>query len=143
MIDATILFVDDEEAFVDAMSKRLERRNMSVHKSFDGDTALRLLSENPGIEVVILDVKMPVKNGLVVLREIKRDYPNVEVIMLTGHATVESAIEGMQNGAFDYLMKPCSIDDLIEKIRAAVKLFHDHEEEEVKARIDDITHRIA
>lgn len=143
MIDATILFVDDEQAFVDAMSKRLERRNMTVHKAFDGDTALRLLGENPGIEVVILDVKMPVKNGLVVLREIKRDYPNVEVIMLTGHATVESAIEGMQNGAYDYLMKPCSIDDLIEKIRAAVKLFHEHEEEEVKARIDDITHRIA
>ncbi len=143
MLEAKILFVDDEEAFVDAMSKRLERRNMTVHKAFDGDTAMRLLAENPGIEVVILDVKMPVKDGLVVLRDIKRDFPNVEVIMLTGHATVESAIEGMQNGAFDYLMKPCSIDDLIEKIRAAVKLYQEHEEEEVQARIDDITHRIA
>ncbi|WP_432734980.1 response regulator [Maridesulfovibrio sp. FT414] len=143
MTDAIILFVDDEEAFVEAMSKRLEKRNMKVHQAFSGEAAMRVLEETPGIEVVILDMKMPVKDGLGVLRDIKRDFPTVEVIMLTGHATVESAIDGMQNGAFDYLMKPCSIDDLIAKIRQAVKLHHDHEEEEVKARIDDITHRMA
>lgn len=143
MTDATILFVDDEEAFVDAMSKRLERRNMVVHQAFDGSTAMSILADNPGIEVVVLDVKMPVKDGLSVLKDIKKDFPMVEVIMLTGHATVESAIDGMQNGAFDYLMKPCSIDDLTEKIRQAVKLFHNHEDEAVTARIGDITQRMA
>lgn len=143
MTDATILFVDDEEAFVEAMSKRLERRNMIVHKAYSGDDGLRLLAGNPGIEVVILDVKMPLKDGLTVLQEIKRDFPLVEVIMLTGHATVESAINGMQNGAFDYLMKPCSIDDLVGKIHAAMKLYHEHEDEETAARIDEITTRMA
>ncbi|NDV27827.1 response regulator [Desulfovibrio sp. JC010] len=143
MMDATILFVDDEVGFVDAMSKRLARRNMTIHTAYDGDQAMKSLGEHPGIEVVILDMKMPGKDGLEVLRDIKRDHPIVEVIMLTGHATVESAIEGMQNGAFDYLMKPCNIDDLTEKIRMAVKLYHDHEDEEVQARIDDITHRMA
>ncbi|WP_320172653.1 response regulator [Maridesulfovibrio sp.] len=143
MTDATILFVDDEEAFVDAMSRRLEKRNMTIFKAFDGDTAMRVLAEQKGIEVVILDMKMPVKDGLTVLREIKKEFPIVEVIMLTGHATVESAIDGMQNGAFDYLMKPCSIDDLTEKIRKAVEQFRDHEGEEVQARIDDITQRMA
>ncbi|WP_319778183.1 response regulator [Maridesulfovibrio sp.] len=143
MMDATILFVDDEAGFVDAMSKRLARRNMTIHKAYDGEQALKSLAENHGIEVVILDMKMPGKNGLEVLRDIKRDFPIVEVIMLTGHATVESAIEGMQNGAFDYLMKPCNIDDLAEKLRKAVELYRSHADEEVKARIDDITHRMA
>ncbi|WP_320175376.1 response regulator [Maridesulfovibrio sp.] len=143
MTDVTILFVDDEEAFVEAMAKRLERRNMTVHKAYSGDDGLNMLGRIPGIEVVILDVKMPYKDGLTVLQEIKRDFPLVEVIMLTGHATVESAITGMQNGAFDYLMKPCSIDDLVEKIRAAMKLYHEHEDEETMARIDEITTRMA
>lgn len=143
MTNSTILLVDDEVAFVDAMSKRLGRRDMTVYKAYDGETALRILAENPGIEVVVLDVKMPVRDGLSVLRDIKRDFPLVEVIMLTGHATVESAIEGMQNGAFDYLMKPCSIDDLIEKVREAVVLYHRHDEEKTKTRIDEITHRMA
>lgn len=142
MIDATILFVDDEEAFVEAMAKRLTRRNMTIHTAHDGDTALKVLEEHRDIEVVILDMKMPVKDGLTVLREIKRDFPNVEVIMLTGHATVESAIDGMQNGAFDYLMKPCSIDELTDKVRKAALEFRAHEGEEVQARIDDITHRM-
>ncbi len=75
MTDATILFVDDEEAFVEAMAKRLERRNMIVHKAYSGDEGLSLLGRNPGIEVVILDVKMPYKDGLTVLQEIKRDFP--------------------------------------------------------------------
>lgn len=143
MIDATILFVDDEEAFVEAMAKRLTRRNMTIYTAHDGDTALKVLEEHRDIEVVILDMKMPVKDGLTVLREIKRDFPIVEVIMLTGHATVESAIDGMQNGAFDYLMKPCSIDELTDKVRKAALEFRAHEGEEVQARIDDITHRMA
>ncbi len=141
-MDANILFVDDEEAFVDAMAKRLTKRNMTIHKAFDGEEALRQLETIKGIEVVILDMKMPVKDGLSVLRDIKRDFPIVEVIMLTGHATVESAIDGMQNGAFDYLMKPCSIDELTEKIRKAVEQHRAHEGEEVEARISDITHRM-
>ena len=142
MMDATILFVDDEVGFVDAMSKRLSRRSMIVHKAYDGEQAMQMLADTPGIEVVILDMKMPGRDGLEVLRDIKRDFPIVEVIMLTGHATVESAIDGMQNGAFDYLMKPCNIDELADKLRKAVELHRSHEEEEVQARIDDITHRM-
>lgn len=142
-MDATILFVDDEKDFVEAMTKRLTKRNLTIHTAFDGETALRKLKEHRGIEVVILDMKMPVKDGLTVLREIKNDFPIVEVIMLTGHATVESAIDGMQNGAFDYLMKPCNIDELIEKIHKAAEQYRAHEDEEVEARVNEITHRIA
>ncbi len=79
---------------------------MKILPAHSGDEALKKLNENAGVEVVILDVKMPGMDGIETLREIKRQFPLVEVVMLTGHATVESAIEGMKIGAFDYLMKP-------------------------------------
>jgi len=143
MTDAIVLIVDDETGFVDTMEKRLTKRNMTVHKAYNGDEAIGQLNSHPDIQVVILDVKMPGRDGLAVLRDIKEARPLVEVIMLTGHATVPSAIEGIQKGAYDYLMKPCSFDILTEKIREAVDLKQEHEMEAVEARMHDITHRQA
>jgi DNA-binding NtrC family response regulator len=142
MTDATVLIVDDERGFVETMAKRLEKRNMTVFQAFDGDEAMVRLAENPNIQVVILDMKMPGKDGLVVLQEIKEAYPLVEVIMLTGHATVPSAVEGIQHGAYDYLMKPCSFEDLNQKIAEAVELKSEHEEEAIEARVSDIAGRM-
>jgi len=136
------LIVDDERGFVETMAKRLEKRNMTVFQAFDGDEAMVRLAEHPNVQVVILDMKMPGKDGLVVLQEIKEAYPLVEVIMLTGHATVPSAVEGIQHGAYDYLMKPCSFEDLNQKIAEAVELKSEHEEEAVEARLSDITGRM-
>jgi DNA-binding NtrC family response regulator len=124
------------------MAKRLEKRNMTVFQAFDGDEAMVRLAEHPNVQVVILDMKMPGKDGLVVLQEIKEAYPLVEVIMLTGHATVPSAVEGIQHGAYDYLMKPCSFEDLNQKIAEAVELKSEHEEEAVEARLSDIAGRM-
>ena len=136
------MIVDDERGFVETMAKRLEKRNMTVFQAFDGDEAMVRLAEHPNVQVVILDMKMPGKDGLVVLQEIKEAYPLVEVIMLTGHATVPSAVEGIQHGAYDYLMKPCSFEDLNQKIAEAVELKSEHEEEAVEARLSDITGRM-
>ncbi len=143
MFDATILLVDDEMGFVETMAKRLEKRNIQVFKAYDGDAAMSQLGKHPEIQVVVLDVKMPVKDGQTVLQEIKRDFPLVEVIMLTGHATVENAVEGIHNGAYDYLMKPCKLEELTEKVREAVALKQEHEEKAVEDRMHDLTHRMA
>lgn len=142
MTDATVLIVDDERGFVETMAKRLEKRNMTVFQAFDGDEAMVRLAEYPNIQVVILDMKMPGKDGLVVLQEIKEAHPLVEVIMLTGHATVPSAVEGIQHGAYDYLMKPCSFEDLNKKIAEAVALKGEREEEAIEARVSDIAGRM-
>ncbi|WP_207261132.1 response regulator [Desulfovibrio sp. Huiquan2017] len=142
MTDATVLIVDDERGFVETMAKRLEKRNMTVFQAFDGDEAMVQLAEYPNIQVVILDMKMPGKDGLVVLQEIKEAHPLVEVIMLTGHATVPSAVEGIQHGAYDYLMKPCSFEDLNKKIAEAVALKGEREEEAIEARVSDIAGRM-
>jgi DNA-binding NtrC family response regulator len=143
MTHATVLLVDDEKGFVDAIAKRLEKRGMTVYKTYDGDSANRLLKERSDVEVVVLDIKMPGKGGLEVLYEIKEEHPLVEVIMLTGHATVPSAVEGIQHGAFDYLMKPCDLEDLVGKIAEAVALKAEHETEAVEERIGKISQRMA
>jgi DNA-binding NtrC family response regulator len=99
---------------------------------------LETLKENSQIDLVILDVKMPGMDGIDTLKEIRKEFPLVEVIMLTGHATVETSIEGMRLGAFDYLMKPCDMDVLIEKVNAAVSKKRDHEEKIREARVNVI-----
>jgi DNA-binding NtrC family response regulator len=85
---------------------------------------------------------MPDMDGIETLREIKKSHPLVEVIMLTGHATVESAIEGMKLGAFDYLMKPCDVDVLVSKVQEAANRKREHEEKILQARLRDITGRM-
>jgi DNA-binding NtrC family response regulator len=138
MAIANILLVDDEKPFVEAMTRRLQNREVDVLAVYSGMEALEALKKHRNIEVVVLDVKMPNMDGIDTLREIKRHHPLVEVIMLTGHATVESGIEGMKLGAYDYLMKPCELDVLIEKVSEAAAKKREHEEKIVQARIHEI-----
>lgn len=141
MIDAKVLLVDDEKEFVETIAKRLEKRNLKIAKAYTGEKALEHIAAHPKTEVVILDVKMPGMDGRQVLKEIKSKYPLVEVIMLTGHATVESGIEGMKLGAFDFLSKPCDIQDLIVKVDEAANKKRRHEEKIMEARLNEIASR--
>jgi DNA-binding NtrC family response regulator len=140
---ANVLLVDDEAEFVETFSERLELRDLEISKAFNGEEALQVLETNRTIELVILDVKMPGMDGIETLAEIKKKYPLVEVIMLSGHADVESAIEGMKQGAFDYLMKPCDIDQMVAKVTEAAAKKRQHEEKIIQARIKEITSRHA
>jgi len=115
-----VLLVDDEVEFVQTVAKRLARRRLNVEAAHSGTEALEWLAATAA-DVVVLDVKMPGMSGLDTLREIKGRHPLVEVIMLTGNASVEVAIEGMELGAFDYLMKPVEFDELLYKIQDAQK----------------------
>ncbi|OPX41414.1 MAG: two-component system response regulator [Desulfobacteraceae bacterium 4484_190.3] len=138
---ANVLLVDDEVPFVETMTKRLTKRDLNIYTANSGSEGLEQLEKNDEIEVVILDVKMPGMDGIETLQKIKRKYPLVEVIMLTGHATVETGIEGMKLGAFDYLMKPCDMDLLMSKVRESAAKKRQHEEKIVEARIKEITSR--
>jgi DNA-binding NtrC family response regulator len=109
-----LLLVDDEERFLSTTSKLLSRKGLDVVTANSGQAALDMLNKE-SIHVVILDVKMPGMDGNTVLKKIKENHPLVEVIMLTGHGTIESAVEGLKNGATDYLVKPSDIDDLASK----------------------------
>jgi DNA-binding response OmpR family regulator len=113
-----VLVVDDELDFLETIVKRLKTRKIDVTGVDSGVKALSLLNDQD-FDVVILDVKMPGLDGIDTLREMKKKKPLVEVIMLTGHASVESGIQGMQLGAFDYVMKPVALDELLEKMRQA------------------------
>ena len=113
-----VLIVDDEPDLLETMVKRLNKRKLRVTGMPDGEKGLEYLQNNE-TDVVVLDVKMPGRDGLEILEEIRRAYPSTEVIMLTGHASVHSGERGMALGAFDYMMKPVSIDELLEKIRQA------------------------
>lgn len=118
MTDFRVLIVDDELDFLETIVKRLNRRKIDATGIDSGIKALELL-ELKHFDVVILDVRMPGMDGIDTLKEMKRKRPLMEVIMLTGHASVESGVQGMQYGAFDYVMKPANIDELIEKIQEA------------------------
>ena len=130
-----VLLVDDEGPFVETLSKRLDKRNLKVLPAFSGQEALDILGKNRTLDVVILDVKMPDMDGIETLGKIKKDFPLMEVIMLTGHATVETAIEGMKLGAFDYLMKPCDIEKIVLKVEEATKKKRDHLEKIREAQV--------
>jgi DNA-binding NtrC family response regulator len=138
---AKVLLVDDEVPFVEALSKRLDKRGVAVIPAFSGQEALNKLAGDSSIDSVVLDVKMPGMDGIDTLKAIKAAYPLVEVVMLTGHATVESAIEGMRLGALDYLMKPCDMDVLLGKIQDAKQKKNKHEEKIAEARAMNIALR--
>ena len=118
MKDMKMMLVDDEERFLSTTKKLLARKGIDVLTATSGPEALEILREH-NVHVVILDVKMPGMDGIATLKQIKRQYPMVEVILLTGHATAESAVEGLKSGAADYLMKPTDIDELIQKAEEA------------------------
>jgi DNA-binding NtrC family response regulator len=132
-----ILLVDDEEQFVQALSERLTLRGYDVTTSLSGEDALKKL-KHYNYEVVILDVAMPGLDGISTLREVKKLKPLTEVIMLTGHATVETAIEGMKLGAIDYLVKPCETEELVNKINSARQRKADQEERIREAKVKEI-----
>ena len=115
-----VLLVDDETDYREVLTRRLGKRDLIVDGVSSGEEALQYLKSIP-IDVVLLDVKMPGIDGLMVLREIKKLNSLIEVIMLTGHASLEVALEGMRSGAFDYLMKPAEIDELLYKIQDAYR----------------------
>jgi len=120
-VDAfSVLLVDDEEEFLETLVKRLRKRKLTVSGVKSGEEAIEFLKKE-AVDIVVLDVKMPGMGGLASLNEIKTNWPLVEVIMLTGHANMEAAIEGMELGAFDYLMKPMDIDELLYKLQDAYK----------------------
>jgi len=121
------LIVDDELDFLETIVKRLKRRKVDATGIDSGTKALELL-EQEHFDVVILDVRMPGMDGIETLKEMKKKRPLLEVIMLTGHASIESGMQGMQYGAFDYVMKPADIDDLLEKIQGAYERKALHEE---------------
>jgi two-component system OmpR family response regulator len=118
MDEFRVLLVDDEDDFRETLQKRLRNRKLQVEGAENGYKALELLQAQD-FDVVVLDVKMPGLDGIDTLKEIKIKKPDVEVIMLTGHASVESGIQGMQLGAFDYVMKPVPLDELLDKMRQA------------------------
>ncbi|MEM5787213.1 MAG: response regulator [Syntrophobacteraceae bacterium] len=140
-MQTVVMVVDDETPFVDTMTKRLTKRKLEIVPAYNGYEALEKLQTHGRIDVVILDVKMPGIDGIETLREIKKAHPLVEVIMLTGHATVETGIEGMKLGAFDYLMKPCDIEKLMTKVQEAKSKKQQHEDKITQARIQEITSR--
>jgi DNA-binding NtrC family response regulator len=120
MQGTTVLLVDDEVDFRELLEKRLRVRRLELLTAGSGEEALAVLAHHP-VDVVVLDVRMPGMGGTAALREIKRLKPEVEVIMLTGQASVEVALEGMELGAFDYLLKPVSIDELLFKLQDAAE----------------------
>ncbi|MBW1780886.1 MAG: response regulator [Deltaproteobacteria bacterium] len=132
-----VLLVDDEEEFVQALAERLSIRDYDATISLSGEDAIEKLNHY-NFDVVILDVRMPGMDGTEALREMKRIKPLTEVIMLTGHATVESAIEGMKQGAYDYLMKPCETEELAAKINRAYEKKSEPEERIRDAKVKEI-----
>jgi DNA-binding NtrC family response regulator len=132
-----LLLVDDEEQFLSTAKTLMEKRGINTFICTNGFDALRLLKERR-IDVVLLDLKMPGINGIEVLRKIKQQLPDVEVILLTGHASVESAVEGLKLGAFDYLMKPSTIPDILAKVIEAYNRKMTKEEKERKNKVDNI-----
>jgi DNA-binding NtrC family response regulator len=118
MSSVSVLLVDDEEKFVTSNAKLLNKRGYDILTALDGYEALKIL-ETHNVHVAVLDVKMPGMDGISLLKETKKRFPLVEVVMLTGHATFETAVSGLKIGASDYLMKPCQISELMQKINEA------------------------
>ena len=131
-IPIRVLIVDDEVDFVEMLSLRLEEAGEKVVPAYNGRECLEILKKLD-IDVVILDIKMPGMDGIQTLKEIKKGFPLVEVIMLTGHGTTETAVEGMKMGAFDYLLKPTDFQDLLDKLENARKRKDEQEERIRKA----------
>jgi DNA-binding NtrC family response regulator len=139
-----LLLIDDEDRFRETLSKRLSETGYTVSTAANGSEALDSLATNK-FDVAILDIQMPGLSGIETLAEIRARHIGVEVIMLTGHGDVSSAVEGMRLGAYDYLMKPCEYEYLVVKIQEAYKIKKDRDERlrraEEKALLDKLQKR--
>ncbi len=131
-IPTRVLIVDDEKDFVEMFSLRLTEAGEKVSTAYGGRECLEVLAQE-AIDVVVLDIKMPGMDGIETLKEIKRRHPIVEVILLTGHGTIETAVEGMKLGAFDYLLKPANSREMAEKLEGARRRKDEQEERIRKA----------
>ena len=120
MPNLRVLLVDDEEEFVTTLSERLILRGIETEVAYNGENALAKMNQRTP-DIVILDVIMPGLSGLDVLRQVKETLPDIPVILLTGRGSTREGIDGMKQGAFDYLMKPVDIEDLIKKMNEAMK----------------------
>ena len=128
-----VLIVDDETDFLETIVNRLLKRKIDATGVPCGEAALALMKEK-NFDVVLLDIKMPGgMDGIEILREIKKIQPSTEVILLTGHASIETSIEGMKSGAFDYLIKPVKFAELLEKLIAAFEKKNTHLEKLIAA----------
>lgn len=133
-----VMVVDDEEDFRETLVSRLRKREIDTTAAESGEKAVELVGRFL-FDVIVLDIRMPGIDGIAALREIKKLRPLVEVILLTGHATVESGIEGMRLGAFDYIIKPANFDALLEKINQAFAKKAAHDEKIQQAIVRDLT----
>ena len=127
------LLVDDEKSFIEILAQRLRKRGFIVDCAFSGTAALDQLENKKTIDLAVIDIKMPGLDGIQTVKTLKKKHPLVEVIMLTGHSTIHSAVDAIKLGAFDYLTKPCDINQLISKARQAVS-----RKKEREAKIFDI-----
>ena len=114
-----VLLVDDEQDFRETLAKRLLRRGIQAEMAGGAVEALAWMKQNPELDAVVLDVKMPGMDGIEALKHIAASHPGVAVLMLSGHAHVETAMKGLELGAFDYLMKPVDIEELVFKLQDA------------------------
>ena len=117
-MSARVLLVDDEEDFLESLSRRLETRGLKVTGATRGEEAVKLV-DHQDFDAIILDLAMPGMDGLETLKRIREKAPESEIIMLTGHSSIKSSVEAMKLGAEDYLEKPFDINDLLEKIKEA------------------------
>ncbi len=140
-IPTKVLIVDDEADFVEIFSLRLKEMEQKVDVAYSGEEALTVLQNKPDIDVVILDIKMPGMDGMETLARIKQDHPLVEVILLTGHSTIETAVAGMKQGAYDYLLKPADIGDVTAKLNGARERKEEQEERIRKAEQKSLLRR--
>lgn len=118
MADLRLLLVDDEVEFLEPMKARIERRGIACATAPSGAEALEILGASP-VDCAVVDVRMPEMDGLELLRRLRRLHPHVPVILLTGHASAELGVKGMELGAFDYLLKPIELDELLDTVRRA------------------------
>lgn len=136
-LEGKVLIVDDEEEFLKAFSQRLKTRGLSIDTATTGEEAL-VKTKGKEIDAIVLDLAMPGIGGLETLKRLKEENPDLQVIILTGHGTVEKGVEAMKEGALDFMEKPVDMNKLLQKIGEAkhkrVVLF----EKKVKQQMDDI-----
>jgi len=137
MASFRVLIVDDEEEFVETIVKRLNDRGLLAEGVMSGRQALDLM-QTKDFDVVILDVKMPGMDGIETLREMKKRKPLTEVIMLTGHGSVESGIQGLQLGAYNYVMKPVPLDELLSQMNQAYERKLIEEERKLRVEAEEV-----
>ncbi len=118
MANEKILLVDDDSEFTEVLAERMESRGLSVDTAADGATAVEKVNDS-SYDAIILDLAMPGMDGIETLKSLLKRQPELQVILLTGHATIDKGVEAVKLGAMDFLEKPTDIEKLIEKIKQA------------------------